>query len=198
MVFQKQRRNINQNFTKNIFLEQVERELQRRRRDKLTSYSEWLPHACPEYDWSYPHIRYITEKLDAFARGEIKRLLIFLPPQHSKSSTVTVRFPVFLLEKNPATRIIVTGYGADLAETFSKQIRGITRARGIVDLDNETQSVPKWLTKQGGGIKAIGVEGAVTGFSGDVIIIDDPVKNREEANSKAKREATWTWFTNDL
>jgi predicted phage terminase large subunit-like protein len=196
-MFQK-RNVIDQNFSKRVMLEQVQRELQRRRRESLSSYSEWLPQACPELNWNFSHMRYIAEKMDAFDKGLIKRLMIWIPPQHGKSSVVTIRYPVFLLEKNPATRIIVTGYGADLAETFSKQIRALVRARGIVGLDQETQSVPKWLTKQGGGIKAIGVEGAVTGFSGDVIIIDDPVKNREAANSKATREATWNWFTNDL
>jgi predicted phage terminase large subunit-like protein len=196
--FQKKRNVLDGDLPKHVFLEQVQREIQRRRMESTASYAEWLPTASPEFNWTYPHVRYIVEKLDRFARGEIKRLMIFLPPQHGKSSAVTVRYPAYLLEKNPKTRIVVTGYGADLAETFSKQIRNLVRARNIVELDPDTQSIPKWMTRQGGGLKAVGVEGAITGFSADFIIIDDPVKNREAANSKAARDAAWRWFTDDL
>lgn len=196
--FQKKRNVLDGDLPKHVFLEQVQREIQRRRMESTASYAEWLPSASPEFNWNFPHIRYIVEKLDAFTRGEIKRLMIFLPPQHGKSSAVTVRYPAYLLEKNPRTRIVVTGYGADLAETFSKQIRNLVRSRNIVDLDPDTQSIPKWMTRQGGGLKAVGVEGAITGFSADFIIIDDPVKNREAANSKAARDAAWRWFTDDL
>jgi predicted phage terminase large subunit-like protein len=120
-----------------------------------------------------------------------------LIPTHN-SSLVTIRFPAYLLEKDPKKRIVVTGYSGNLAETFSRSIRGLVGSRGIVAMDNTRQAIEQWLTVAGGGLKAIGVEGSVTGFPADLIIIDDPVKNREEANSKARREAVWNWFTNDL
>ncbi len=174
------------------------REKQRRRLESIHSYSDWLTEASPELNWKFPHLEYIQTKLQEFEEGKIKRLMIFMPPQHAKSSTVTIRFPAYLLEKNPKKRIIITGYSGGLAETFSRQIRNIVRDRNLVEMDEERQAVEEWKTKQGGGLKAVGVEGAITGFSADLIIIDDPVKNREEANSKARREAVWNWFTNDL
>jgi predicted phage terminase large subunit-like protein len=181
-----------------ILLEQALRERQKRRLNSTTSFSEWLPQASPEFTWTFPHLQYVQKYIDKVTNGEIKRLMVFMPPQHGKSSQLTIRYPAYLLEKNPKKRIVVAAYGAELAEEFSGQIRSLVRARGLVQLDIEKQSVERWRTTGGGGLKAVGVGSPVTGFSADLIIIDDPVKNREEANSKAKRESTWKWYTDDL
>jgi predicted phage terminase large subunit-like protein len=199
MAFKK-RNTIETNLPARIMMEKVQREMARRRRDSVKSFSEWLHEACPTEDWNWdlPHLLYVQNKLEEVESGHIKRLMIFMPPQHGKSSLVTIRYPAYLLEKNPRMRIVVTGYAGDLAETFSKDIRGIVRERGIVEMDEAQQAVGKWMTRQGGGLKAVGVEGGITGFPADLIIIDDPVKNSEEANSKARREATNRWFERDL
>lgn len=181
-----------------LMLEAALRERQRRRQASISSFSEWLPQASPELTWTFPHLQYVQKYIDKVTSGEIRRLMVFMPPQHGKSSQLTIRYPAYLFEKNPKKRIVVAAYGTDLAEEFSGQIRNLVRARGLVSLDNEKQAVDRWRTTAGGGLKAVGIGSAVTGFSADLIIIDDPVKNREEANSRAKRESTWKWYTDDL
>jgi predicted phage terminase large subunit-like protein len=181
-----------------LMLEQALRIRQKRRSAATLSYQEWLPQASPDFNWNFPHLKYVQQKVDDFTAGKIKRLMVFMPPQHGKSSVLTIRYPVYLLERNPKTRIVVASYSADLAEKFSRKIRGLVRARGIVEVSNERSAVDEWETLAGGGVKAIGIGGSVTGFSADVIIIDDPVKGRMEANSKATRETAWKWFTDDI
>jgi predicted phage terminase large subunit-like protein len=192
------KRVVNDNQIAQLFLEQALRERQRRRQEATASFSEWLPQASPEYNWTWPHLAYVQKYIDKITRGEIKRLMVFMPPQHGKSSQLTIRYPAYLLEKDPKKRIVIAAYGTDLAEEFSGQIRSLVRARGIVSLDGEKQAIDRWRTNADGGLKAVGIGSAVTGFSADLIIIDDPVKNREEANSKATRERNWKWYTDDL
>jgi predicted phage terminase large subunit-like protein len=187
-----------ENLPRQIMLEQITREKQRRRLESIKSYSDWLKEASPELNWDFPHLKYIQGKLDAVTNGDIKRLMLLVPYQHGKSSIVTSRYPGYLLEKNPKTRIAIAAATSDLAETFSRQIRNLVTIRGIVELDITRQAVDQWLTLQGGGLKAIGSGGQIVGFPADVIIIDDPVKNYEAANSKTVREAIWNWYANDI
>jgi len=197
MPFHK-RNTIETNIPARIIMERVQREMEKRRRESVKSFSEWLHEASPELNWDYPHLQYIQQKIEDVLSGKIKRLMIFMSPQHGKSSCVTIRLPAYLLERNPKTRIVVTGYSGDLAEGFSKDIRSLVYERGIVHMDMTKQAVAKWMTKQGGGLKAVGVEGGITGFPADIVIIDDPVKNSEEANSKVRRQATNNWFEKDI
>lgn len=156
----------------------------------------WLPAVTPGYNWAWPHIQYVREHLDKVTSGEIKRLIIELPPRHGKSELATIRYPVYRLERDPKTRVIVGAYNQTLAEKFSRKARRIARTR--LQLSQERQSAEDWETTDGGGFRAVGVGGGVTGQGGDLIIVDDPVKNREEAESLTYRDKVWDWFTNDL
>ena len=122
--------------------------------------------------------------------------MIFLPPRHGKSEMVTVRYPIWRMERNPKIRIIVGAYNQTLAEMFSRKSRAI--ASGRIGLSEERRIAEDWETKAGGGLRAVGVGGGITGRGGDLIIIDDPVKSRAEANSAAYREAVWNWYRDDL
>lgn len=187
------------NIPARIQLEKVRREQAKRRRQHLTSYHEWLKTVAePNMDWDYPHMEYVASKLDEVVRGNIKRLMILLPYQHGKSSIVTNRWPAYLLERNPATRVCIAAATADLATTFSRNIRNLVNARSVVELDESRQAVDQWLTRDGGGLKAVGVGGQIIGFPVDVMIIDDPVKSYEEANSKTVRESIWNWYSVDV
>jgi predicted phage terminase large subunit-like protein len=122
--------------------------------------------------------------------------MIFMPPRHGKTECVTIRYPAWYLEQYPDKRVIVGCYNQILANKFSRKTRRILRER--ISLSNERTAVEDWETSAGGGYRAIGVGAGITGQGGDLVIIDDPVKNREEANSVAYRERVWEWYTDDL
>lgn len=122
--------------------------------------------------------------------------MIFMPPRHFKSETVTVRYAAWRLECDPAMRVIVGAYSQTLAEKFSRKTRRIARSR--LHLSKERAASEDWETEQGGGLRAVGVGGGITGQGGNLVIVDDPVKNREEANSETYRNKVWDWYTDDL
>jgi len=122
--------------------------------------------------------------------------MIFMPPRHSKSETVTVRYTAWRLVREPASNIILGCYNQRLANRFSRKIRRIVGAD--LPLSKERKAADEWETLEGGSLCAVGAGAGVTGFGANLIVIDDPVKNRSEAESKAFRENTWDWFTDDI
>lgn len=159
-------------------------------------FPEWLDEVTPLWQWHVPHLQLIQHQLHRITTGEINRLMLFLPPRHAKSETATVRYPAWRLEDNPELRIIVAAYNQTLANKFSRKTRRIVRSR--LPLSTERNAAEDWETTKGGGVRAVGVGGGVTGQGGDLIIIDDPVKNREEADSLTYRDKVWDWYTDDL
>lgn len=120
--------------------------------------------------------------------------MIFMPPRHGKSEMTTVRYAVWRLERDPELKVIIGAYSQTLANTFSRKARRIASQR----LTLTSERMDSWETNQGGGVRAVGVGAGITGQGGDLIIIDDPVKNRKEANSETYRETVWEWYTDDL
>jgi predicted phage terminase large subunit-like protein len=163
----------------------------------VTHFGVWLEHVSPDWRWDWSHLKYVRGKLSAVARGEVNRLAIFLPPQHGKSSLATVRYPVWRLEREPGLRVAVACYNQTHANRFSRRSLGIAKTRGI-RLDPKRQAVDEWETATGGGLRAVGVGSGITGNPVDLLIIDDPVKSREEAESEAYRERCWDWYADDL
>lgn len=160
------------------------------------SFDRWLPIVSPTFRWDWAHLQHIRAQLDRVTSGEIDRLILTVPPRHGKSEMVTVRYPAWLLENEPERRVIVGAYNQTLANKFSRKTRNIARPR--VTLNTERTAVDDWETEAGGGLRAVGVGAGVTGMGGDLIVIDDPVKNRQEANSQTYRDRVWDWYTDDL
>ncbi len=150
----------------------------------------------PTWTWDWPHQLLIYHKLRMITEGTAKRLMIFMPPRHSKSETVTVRYTAWRLVRDPQMHVIMGSYNQRLANRFSRKIRRI--ADEFTALSKERKAVDEWETQAGGGLCAVGVGAGVTGFGAQLIVIDDPVKNRAEAESRAYREATWDWFNDDI
>ncbi len=160
-------------------------------------FEQWLDVVSPRYTWDAPHLVYVREHLDRITTGELRKLMIFVPPRHGKSQLVTIRYPAWLIERWPDRRVIVGSYNATLAESFSRTTRRICASRML--LSDERTAVSDWETAAGGGgLRAVGVGGGVTGRGADLIIVDDPVKSREEANSQAYRDRVWDWYRDDL
>lgn len=162
----------------------------------IPPFGEWLAEVSPTFTWHWKHLQHIRSFVDRVIAGEVKKLMLFVPPRHGKSEQVTVRLPAWYLERWPDRRVIVGAYNQTLANKFSRKTRKI--ANGRVDISSERTAVEDWETNAGGGLRAVGVGGGITGQGGNLIIIDDPVKNREEANSSTYREKVWDWYTDDL
>jgi predicted phage terminase large subunit-like protein len=162
------------------------------------SLATWLRETTPNNHWDWPYLAHVREHLDAVTRGEIKRLMLFLPPRHGKSTLTTIHYPAYRLEADPRLQVVVGCYNSDLASTFSRLSRGLMRARGRIALDDERQAVNDWRTTLGGGLRAVGVGSGITGHGAGLLVIDDPIKSREEAELSSYRDRVWEWYKDDL
>lgn len=147
-----------------------------------------------------PHIELLAEKLQAVEHGRIKRLMIFMPPRHGKSALASEVFPAWYLGRHPDHQVLFTTYGQDLADGFGRKVRNFVadeRHRrsfpGCV-LADDSASAKRFNTTAGGVYYAVGAGGAVTGRGADLLLLDDPLKNREEADSRLIRDKLWDWF----
>jgi hypothetical protein len=136
------------------------------------------------------------EKLE---RGENVRIILTVPPRHGKTELTTKKFPAWILGDHPEWPIIVSSYSTDLAVDFGHGTRDIMQSGSYQKIFNtklraDTKAKGKWMTEQGGGYTATGVGGAITGKGFKIGIIDDPFKNREEADSETIRESRWNWY----
>jgi predicted phage terminase large subunit-like protein len=169
----------------------------RRRRASRQPFAPWLKSVTPDWQWDWLHLQFIREQLARVTAGEINKLMLFVPPRHGKSEMVTVRYSAWRLERNPGQRVIIGAYNQTLANKFSRKVRRIAIERDL-PIDRKRTASEEWETLAGGGLRAVGVGAGVTGMGGDLIIIDDPVKNRAEANSATYRDKVWSWYTDDL
>jgi hypothetical protein len=146
-----------------------------------------------------PHVQLITERLEAFHRGEIKRLFISMPPRHGKSYCVSRLFPPWILGRNPRASMILASYGADLAEDFSRYQINLMQSSEYkelftTELSDQARAAKRYSTTEGGTVIACGVGGPIYGRGADFGIIDDPIKDWEEARSKTRLEHLWEWY----
>ncbi len=149
------------------------------------------------------HIKMIADKLTAVKEGSCKRLIINMPPRHGKSHLTSKIFPAWYIGNNPKAQFIIASYAATLATEFSRWIRNTTKDQYYQDifdvkLKDDSQAADRWETSEGGVMVGAGVGGAITGRGADIALIDDPVKNYEEAISETVQEKVWDWFNSTL
>lgn len=125
--------------------------------------------------------------------------MIFMPPRHGKSDTATQKFPSWTLGQHPEWPFIVASYSQELATDFGQGTRDLMdrpNYHAIFDtrLREDTKAKAKWMTEERGGYTAVGVGGAITGRGFKIGIVDDPFKNREEADSPVTRESVHKWW----
>lgn len=142
----------------------------------------------------------IAEKLEAVARGEIKRLRIHMPPRHGKSELASKRFPAWFMGRYPRRHIIAASYNSDLAADFGREVRNIVGSKDYqsvfeTTLAEDSSAANRWHTQHGGMYAAVGIGTATTGRGAHILLIDDPFKDREEADSERHREKVWRWYT---
>ena len=169
-------------------------------RRSLLSFTEFTN---PAYERAQHHIQ-IAAKLEAVERGEIDRLMIFMPPRHGKSELASKRFPAWALGRNPRRQIIAASYNSDLANDFGRNVRNIVAEPEFgqvfpsVNLAADSQAANRMNTNHGGAYVAAGVGTAVTGRGANIALIDDPFKDRAEADSERRREMVWDWYRSTL
>jgi predicted phage terminase large subunit-like protein len=152
--------------------------------------------------WNW-HLEAICYALDQVRRGEVKRLIITLPPRSLKSTIASVAFPAYLLGHNPSAKLICLSYASDLSFDFARKCRALMNSQFYRDLfpgtmiSSERDSVADFVTTQRGHRISTSVGGTLTGRGGDVVIVDDFHKP-DEALSDARRNTALQWFDNTL
>lgn len=167
--------------------------------ESLAGYIEYVSGLKPPR-----HIQFICEKLEAVARGEIKRLMISLPPGHAKSFTASQHFPAWYLSKFPDKNVICAAHTQELSDSFGLKIRNIIKSdehRKIfpeAGISTDKTAAGEWMTLAGGSYKATAVGASVTGRRGHLIIGDDLLSGIEAAESETHRKKLWSWYQADL
>lgn len=176
-----------------------------------SDFKEFVAYTKPDYEFNWHHellIKYIQD----FADGKIKKLMVFMPPQHGKSELTSRRLPAYLLGINPTLKIIGCSYSSSLATSFNRDVQRVIDDERYNDIfpDTYLNASNVRAVAQGsylrnsdmfetvnyrGFYKSVGVGGSLTGTPADIGIIDDPIKDALEAESQTYRARVWDWFT---
>jgi predicted phage terminase large subunit-like protein len=169
---------------------------------KILAYSSLLCYCAaqwPPYQITPLHAK-IAEHLEAVERGEITRLLLNVPPRHGKTLLVGINFPAWFLGRNPEREVIYSSYSGERAEDVGREVRNQIQdpLHGRIfkecSISSDSASVKKISIGQKGAYYAVGVGGPITGRGANCFIIDDPIKDRQEADSKARRKFIKNWY----
>ncbi len=169
-------------------------------REKAQEYFMSFAHYVYDNFIEGAHHRVIAEKLEKVARGEIKRLIINMPPRHSKSEFASYLMPAWFLGKNPRLKIIQATHNTELAVRFGRKVRDLIADPQYKDifpttnLKEDNKSAGKWQTDVGGEYFAAGVGAAVTGRGADLFVIDDP-HSEQDAMSESAFDNAYEWYT---
>jgi predicted phage terminase large subunit-like protein len=147
------------------------------------------------------HHQIMADAFERVAKGELKRLIINMPPRHTKSEFASYLLPAWFLGIHPGKKIIQTAHTAELAVGFGRKVRNLVQSpqyEKIFDtkLSSDSKAAGRWNTNEGGDYFAIGVGGAVTGKGADLLIIDDPHSEQEaKQNNPAVYDSVYEWYT---
>ena len=149
------------------------------------------------------HHRLINSVLERVERREIRRAMFLMPPGSAKSTFASVTFPPWFMGRNPTQGIICTSYGTTLARKFGRRCRQIVASRKYrdifgVSLKNDNRSAEDWGLTNESAYMAGGILSGITGNRADGLIIDDPIKGRDTADSVTMRDKTWDAYLSDL
>ena len=191
----------------NLTPEQYQEYLENEKIDKLEEAKPYIKQdflSFVQYVWpdfiQGSHHKIINKKFNDLAKGKIKRLIINMPPRHTKSEFASFLLPAWMIGKNPQLKIIQATHTADLAIDFGRKTKNLvddSDYQQVFDkrLMEDRQAAGKWKTEQGGEYFAAGVGGAITGRGADLLIIDDPHKEQDIKKDSKSFEKAWNWYT---
>ncbi len=151
----------------------------------------------------YPHIDLIDQAIvDAVEGKGPNRLIITMPPRHGKSFLVSQWTPAWFLLKYPRRKVLLASYEADFAREWGRKARALVEEYGArfgVEVDSKSSAADRWdLVGFTGGMRTAGAGGPITGKGGHLVIVDDPIKNSDDADSEVLRERLWEWWFSTL
>ena len=161
-------------------------------------FMAFVKHVWPEFIEGSHHKR-IADKFNRIAKGELKRVIINMPPRHTKSEFSSFLLPAWMIGRNPKLKIIQSTHTTELAVRFGRKAKTLMDTeeyKQIFDtrLREDSQAAGKWETQQGGEYFAAGVGSAITGRGADLLIIDDPHSEQDALNIDALERA-YEWYT---
>lgn len=151
----------------------------------------WLP---------YRHLQLLNAKLVQLTSPDppFRRLLVTMPPQHGKSMLSSLFFPAWFLYRNPRKRVMICSYSDDYAAEWGGKVRNLFKANEDllhISVSDTSKAADRWdIANSPGGVKTAGVGGQITGRGAHLMVVDDPFKDAEEADSPTIREKRWTWW----
>jgi predicted phage terminase large subunit-like protein len=171
-------------------------------KSKLIFFTKAL---MPSFEATWFHKKYY-QALDDFAHGKIKKLMIFVPPQHGKSEGSTRRLPAYLLGLNPDIKVAIVCYNSTKAEKFNREIQRIMDEPGYKEVFPDTSlsngndgysrnNIELEIVDRKGGVRSVGIGGGLTGETVDVLIMDDIYKDAMDAWSPIVRENIENWYS---
>jgi len=145
----------------------------------------------------YKHLQYAIDRVQkSLAKGGA-RIIINMPPRHGKSMTFSEYLPLWYIDNNPTHTVLLTSYEADLAYDFGRKVRDhmLSNPYCLTRLKQNVLAQQRWETSEGGGMVSASVGGPITGRGGQLLIIDDPIKNWKDAHSELMRQSQRDWYT---
>jgi predicted phage terminase large subunit-like protein len=162
-------------------------------------FMDFIEHIWPEFICGRHH-KIFAQKLEDIATGKINRLIVNMPPRHTKSEFASTYFPAWVMGRFPNKKIMQTTHTGELAVRFGRKVRNLMDTEEYsavfphVQLSADSKSAGRWETNKGGEYFAAGVGGAITGRGADLLIIDDP-HSEQDALSMTAMESAWEWYT---
>ena len=173
----------------------AEKQIQNKAKNDFLSFVKCM---WPEFIEGSHH-RHVAEKFNKLARGELKRLIINMPPRHTKSEFASYLLPAWMVGRNPKLKIIQVTHTGELAIRFGRKAKHLIDSEEYhkifkTTLQEDSKAAGRWETAQGGEYFAAGVGGAITGRGADLLIIDDP-HSEQDAMSPTSLESAYEWYT---
>jgi predicted phage terminase large subunit-like protein len=163
------------------------------------------PHTFAEHmsggKWkAWDYLAYIGARITEAVAAGSGRLIVNMPPGHGKSELLSHWAPTWFLDNLPHLRVIAASHSAELAASFGRMVRNEFEQNELLTtrLREDSTAADRWNTPQGGGMKTVGVGGGITGFRGDLLLIDDPHPSWEAVNSETHRKRVAEWFNGTL
>ena len=196
--------NINTEYLTDAELEQLSKHLDKYKelheRDELQGeFLKFVRHVWPSFIGGSHH-KIFAEKLERVAKGELKRLIVNMPPRHTKSEFASYLFPAWVMGRDPHTKIIQATHTAELAVGFGRKVKNLLDSdiyRDVfpeIELARDAKASGRWSTNEGGEYYAVGVGGALAGRGANLCIIDDPV-SEQDALSPTALDGIYEWYT---
>ena len=188
---------------RDLYASVEEHEILKEREEARKSFMTFVKKVWPHFIEGAHHKR-MASAFERVARGECKRLIINMPPRHTKSEFASYLLPAWFLGNFPEKKIIQTSHTAELAVGFGRKVRNLVDSDAFsetfpgVGLQADSKAAGRWNTNRGGDYFAIGVGGAVTGKGADILIIDDPHSEQEAALAATSPEIydkVYEWYT---